>query len=1467
MLNFFSFKTIQNQRILKILWIVSSFFFWLFIALWTSILGLGLALHFFFIPHIDSFREKIETSFSAFSGTQIKIGEIKSISSSLFPIIEISDISSINSDGQRLLYIKRAVGSLSTTSILRFTLDNLYIDDCQLTIKKLKNGNFEVAGVPLVDSQNLNLLDRFFSIHEVIFKRGLVHWIDENHSDAVLDISDIDLLIKNGIRNHQFSLDASPPIEFSNRFSWRAQFYQPLITLHPGQWKQWSGETYLQTNRLHLAEVNRFFNLDHTFQVSQGIGWLRTWSDISNGQFSKHIFDFDFENIKTPLLPNQSTLNVSSLKGRIRTSPWLTGKEWSSEQLSFSLLGTKDSFVFSNLRLALSDLNDPFGPESKGEIELNHINIDHISTILKAVLPSHFFTNTIASLNTKGEFNLFKANWGELNSQKGNFFLNSQIPDWLERSKKLLNPFTQKSKSSPSASTLNKELSFLQNSLFSRVKHFEMSGQVSNLERTITSLNLNPSELNPPIFPTTGISKPKLGSSPPIAVPRTNSLDALGHIPHFKGLSADFSLTERSGKLNVGIKEGYLEFLGALEQPLIEIKNFSSQINWVLSEGEINFNLSNGTIQNSNGNATFDFTWFNPNLYEISLSNLGSIDLTAQINSLEAISLFKYLPISINSNVRSYLRDAITQGLIEKGKIRIKGPLNALPFKNSSEGEFNISAKLNRIGFDYVPKSFFKSSNLSLTDWPSISDLQGEFSIKNRSLVVLGSSAIIGFDTNNTLWNKIDAKINDLMDPVLLISGESKSLMANYLSIFNLSSLNAKLGYPLENTKSRGLAELKLKLNLPLLQIDRSKVQGTLVFLNTDLLFSPDSPSLLKTRGTLSFTESSLFFQNIQAHVLGGESKIEGGFKSVSNNQDNAFFIKSTGTVTSEGLEQSCEIGLASKLGVLSKGQTNYMANINIKKSGIPEVYISSNLQGLALNGPTPLKKFSDGLLPLVFDNSIVKELNNSHFLERINLTLGDQIALRLFKDSTTTKSSILSGNMLISPNASTTINQSLPATISNLSTTSNNNSGWTINAALPEIQLDDWQLSLNSLFFDTTKSVSCFNFLPDTNLPNIKTSSNFFNSNKFSLPTSIKLQTNKLTTQGRDFHMITALATRDGDNWKANIQSQEVNGNIKLLLDTEPASRRISAQLSQLVINPIKGKMDDPLMSNEEPFFPWLDVSIDNLQIKDHPLGHVEFEAHNVLSAKGERFWQLSKVQLSNSDVTLKASAKWSPSTDLNTKGTQSHIDMSLNVLNSGHLLSRLGTPGVVRDGAGSLKGQLSWKGSLINPDFESLSGSFNIDIEKGQFLKTEPGASRLLGVLNLQALPRRLTLDFRDLFGDGFAFDQFKGDVEVKDGTAFTKNLVMKGISGTVFLEGSANIAAETQDLRVVVVPEINAGTASLLYSTINPVVGLTSFLAQYVIRQPLIQANTRTFHINGSWNDPNVTKIETPIEGIKQ
>ena len=130
---------------------------------------------------------------------------------------------------------------------------------------------------------------------------------------------------------------------------------------------------------------------------------------------------------------------------------------------------------------------------------------------------------------------------------------------------------------------------------------------------------------------------------------------------------------------------------------------------------------------------------------------------------------------------------------------------------------------------------------------------------------------------------------------------------------------------------------------------------------------------------------------------------------------------------------------------------------------------------------------------------------------------------------------------------------------------------------------------------------------------------------------------------------------------------------------------------------------------------------------------------------------------------------------------------------------------------------------------------------------------------MLSLQSLPRRLALDFRDLFQEGFAFDNVTGDVKIAQGVASTNNLRMRGVQAAVLMEGQADIARETQDLRVIVVPEINAGTASLAYAAINPAIGLGTFLAQIFLRKPLMQAGTREFHVTGPWADPKVERVE--------
>jgi uncharacterized protein YhdP len=203
--------------------------------------------------------------------------------------------------------------------------------------------------------------------------------------------------------------------------------------------------------------------------------------------------------------------------------------------------------------------------------------------------------------------------------------------------------------------------------------------------------------------------------------------------------------------------------------------------------------------------------------------------------------------------------------------------------------------------------------------------------------------------------------------------------------------------------------------------------------------------------------------------------------------------------------------------------------------------------------------------------------------------------------------------------------------------------------------------------------------------------------------------------------------------------------------------------------------------------------------------------------------------------------------------------MSFTLTLVDSGALLERLGMGRVVRGGKGSLTGDVSWPGSPFSPDYPKMTGQVKVAIDSGQFLKAGPGAARLLSVLSLQSLPRRLLFDFRDLFAEGFAFDNVVGDVRIGDGKASTNNLRMRGAAAAVLMEGSADIVNETEDLRVVVVPEINAGTASLAYAVINPAIGLGTFLAQYFLRKPLMAASTREFHVTGPWDDPKVERVE--------
>ena len=208
-----------------------------------------------------------------------------------------------------------------------------------------------------------------------------------------------------------------------------------------------------------------------------------------------------------------------------------------------------------------------------------------------------------------------------------------------------------------------------------------------------------------------------------------------------------------------------------------------------------------------------------------------------------------------------------------------------------------------------------------------------------------------------------------------------------------------------------------------------------------------------------------------------------------------------------------------------------------------------------------------------------------------------------------------------------------------------------------------------------------------------------------------------------------------------------------------------------------------------------------------------------------------------------------------------------------AGAFLSRFGYPDALRNAPTKIDGQLAWAGPPHAFDYPTLAGSFTLKSGAGRFTRIEPGLGKLLGVLSLQSLPRRVSLDFTDVFSEGFTFDSIDGSMRIESGVMSTSGLRLSGPSARVTIAGDTDLAHETQHLLVRVQPALSGGVsagAALLFFA-NPVVGAAvgagSLLAQKIMKDPIEQMFSYDYTVTGSWSDPVVTRGKVATAQAKE
>ena len=181
-----------------------------------------------------------------------------------------------------------------------------------------------------------------------------------------------------------------------------------------------------------------------------------------------------------------------------------------------------------------------------------------------------------------------------------------------------------------------------------------------------------------------------------------------------------------------------------------------------------------------------------------------------------------------------------------------------------------------------------------------------------------------------------------------------------------------------------------------------------------------------------------------------------------------------------------------------------------------------------------------------------------------------------------------------------------------------------------------------------------------------------------------------------------------------------------------------------------------------------------------------------------------------------------------------------------------------VLEGGQTMLRYDAWWPGTPAEFALASLNGEMVINVVDGKILNADAGAGRMVGLLSISALPRRLALDFRDVFGSGFNFDQAAGTVTLENGMAHTDDLVLESTAATMSITGSSDLLDQAFDYRMVVRPGVSK-TLPTIGAVIGGPGGAAAGLAlQGLLRRSLGDATEAIYTIQGPWTSPDVKPV---------
>lgn len=294
-------------------------------------------------------------------------------------------------------------------------------------------------------------------------------------------------------------------------------------------------------------------------------------------------------------------------------------------------------------------------------------------------------------------------------------------------------------------------------------------------------------------------------------------------------------------------------------------------------------------------------------------------------------------------------------------------------------------------------------------------------------------------------------------------------------------------------------------------------------------------------------------------------------------------------------------------------------------------------------------------------------------------------------------------------------------------------------------------------------------------------------------------------------------------------------------------------AELKRLWLNPDPGagrlgQQADGISPGQVPA---LEVDCQDCRWKELALGRLSFRLAPQPEQNGVRLLDLN---LDGPLLQGSAQGQWLQ----HRGGNLSRLEWQGSTPSLQRLWQSLGSDSPFSETRASLSGQLRWLALPWRPERASLNGSLQAETGAGVLTELSDRGAGLLSVLSMESVLRRLRLDFRDVFEQGFYFDRINASAELRDGVLYNDDFVLNGAAGDLRGQGRVSLVAEELDYRFDFTPHLTGNLPVLAAFAVTPVTGLY-VLALSKVLGPVVDVFTRIrYRVSGSLTQPQITEL---------